>query len=133
MKPGLILFVLAAFFMASMAAVAHGVSLSDLDMEWFRENPSPLSWGPDPFIPKVSLGVTGKTLGLSDSGVSLTAVIMGGAKPAAVVNGVVVHPGGRIKGSKVVRITKNSVYLKGPGGLLEIHLKPLFKIKSSLP
>lgn len=133
MKPGLNLLVLVTLFAASLTSAAHGVSLSDLDMEWFRENPSPVSWGPDPFIPKVSLSVPGTPSGASDHGISITAIIMGGGKPAAVINGVVVHPGGSIEGSKVIRIMKNSVLLKGPGGSFEIPLKPLFNVKSSLP
>ncbi len=133
MKPGLVLVIPVTLFMLSMTAVAHGASLSDLDVEWFRENPSPVSWGPDPFIPKVSLSVPGESSGPSDRGISFTAVIMGGGKPAAVLNGVVVHPGDSIRGSKVLRIMKNSVLLKGPAGSVEIPLKPLFNVKNSLP
>ena len=133
MKPGFVLFAVVALATASLALSAHASSLSDLDVDWFRENPSPVSWGPDPFVPKVSMGIPGEPSGPAAGGNLLSAVILGGQKPAAVLNGVVVHQGDIVRGSKVLRIMKNSVLLKGSAGSVEIPLKPLFNVKNSLP
>ncbi len=106
-------------------------AVSDLDLEWFRDRPTEVQWGPDPFLPKVRIDQgSGNTSGQK---YILTAVILGGKKPAAVIDGEVVHVGEKIGSNRVVKILKDSVVLKGPSGLVEVPLKPLFSLGSSLP
>ncbi len=106
-------------------------AVSDLDLEWFRDRPTEVQWGPDPFLPKVRIDQgSGNT---TDQKYILTAVILGGEKPAAVIDGEVVHAGEKIGSSRVVKILKDSVVLKGSSGLVEVPLKPLFSLGSSLP
>ncbi len=106
-------------------------AVSDLDLEWFRDRPTEVQWGPDPFLPKVRIDQgSGNTSGQK---YILTAVILGGEKPAAVIDGEVVHVGEKIGSNRVVKILKDSVVLKGSSGLVEVPLKPLFSLGSSLP
>ncbi len=106
-------------------------AVSDFDLEWFRDRPMEVQWGPDPFLPKIRLDKgSGNSSGRK---YILTAVILGGEKPAAVIDGEIVHAGGKIGSHRVVKILKDSVVLKGPSGLVEVLLKPLFSLGNNLP
>ncbi len=117
----------------SFASPGSSVPLSEMDLDWFRERPLETEWGPDPFMSKVPISAEG--MGQEGPGASflLTAVLMGGEEPSAVLNGSVVHVGDRINGHSVTRITKRSIFLKGPSGTAEILLKPLFSIEGKTP
>ena len=125
---------LAAIFCLMLLAAAGQVcagAVSDLDLEWFRDSPMEVQWGPDPFLPKVRIDQgSGNKPGQK---YILTAVILGGEKPAAVIDGEVVHAGEKIGSHRVVKILKDTVVLKGPSGLVEVPLKPLFSLGNSLP
>lgn len=107
----------------------YGAAVSDLDLDWFRDRPMEMQWGPDPFLPKVPLG--GQVS--SDRKFVLSAVILGGGRPAAVMDGKVLHKGDMIGSYSVLRILNDTVILKGPSGLVEVSLKPLFSLGGDLP
>jgi len=121
---------LAAF---ALASPGFSVPLSEMDLDWFREKPLDTEWGPDPFVSKVPISAGGKASADPETSFLLTAVLLGSEKPAAVLNGSVVHVGDRIQGHRVTRITKKSIFLKGPSGTAEILLKPLFSIEGKTP
>jgi len=116
------------------ASTAFSLPLSEIDLDWFRERPLDAQWGPDPFVPKVSQPKvdTGADAPAKEPFV-LTAVMMGGEKPAAILNGSVVVVGETVKGHKVVKITRKSIFLRGLKGTAEIPLKPLFNLRDQTP
>ncbi|MEE8319428.1 MAG: hypothetical protein V3R44_01930 [bacterium] len=131
MRPISLLNTICCLMLIAVVGQVQAGAVSDLDLEWFRDRPTEVQWGPDPFLPKVRIDQgSGNTSGQK---YILTAVILGGEKPAAVIDGEVVHAGEKIGSNRVVKILKDSVVLKGPSGLVEVPLKPLFSLGSSLP
>ncbi len=111
------------------SATLYGAAVSDMDLDWFRDRPMEMQWGPDPFLPKVPMGEQSS----SDRKFDLSAVILGGERPAAVMDGKVVHKGDVIGSYHVLRILTDTVVLKGQAGLVAVPLKPLFSLGGDLP
>ena len=115
------------------AAPLHAVPIADMDLQWFRDNPIEPHWGPDPFVPKVN--ITKGRGGQKEARVPfvLSAVLLGGETPAAILNGSVVHKGETVMGHRVVKITNRSIFLRGASGTTEVPLKPLFSLQDGKP
>lgn len=117
----------------ALTGTVLSVPLSEIDIGWFREKPLEPVWGKDPFVPKVHVtGVKGAPVTSGESFV-LTAVLLGGERPAAILNGWVVQVGDTVLGHNITRITKKSVFIRGPSGTSEIPLKPLFSVEGQKP
>jgi len=121
-------------FVIVLVFSAQGLSipLSELDLGWFGERPLGPRWGPDPFMSKIRTAPEKGKSG-SKEPFALTAVLLGGANPAAVLNGSIVHIGDVIQNHRVLKITKRSIFLKGPSGTSEVELKPLFSMEDQSP
>lgn len=133
MKNIFLLAALVLFVTFVLLGTGLAIPLSEIDIGWFRENPMEPVWGKDPFVPKVRIGQDkGAPIEVKDHFV-LTAVLLGGEKPAAIINGSVVQVGDKVNNFRVVKITRKSIFLKGPSGTTEIPLKPLFSIEESKP
>jgi hypothetical protein len=121
--------------LCALMLVSQGFSipLSDLDLDWFRDNPLDMEWGPDPFVAKIPIAVEGKTHGKKKEPFNLTAVLLGGENQAAILNGAVVHVGDTVLGYRVTRITKRYIYLRSSSGTVQVPLRPLFSIDDQKP
>lgn len=133
MKTFLSLTVMALSVTSLLLGTGLAVPLSEADIGWFRESPLHLVWGKDPFVPKVRMAQDNGSAAKLEDQFILTAVLLGRENPAAILNGSVVQVGDRIDDYKVARITRKSIFLKGPSGTTEIPLKPLFSVEGSKP
>jgi hypothetical protein len=131
----ILLLIIGVNILFALMFVSPGLSipLSDLDLDWFRERPLEMEWGPDPFVAKIPIDVKEKAAGKKKKPFNLTAVLLGGEKPAAILNGAVVHVGDTILGYKVTGITKRFLFLRSSSGTTQVPLRPLFSIKDQIP
>ncbi len=132
--PGAVFALVLAFLpLPGSAAAEAAFPLVDTDLEWFRSRPLEVRWGADPFVskaPSAAQAAPGKPL---PPAFLLSAVILGGEEPAAVVDGEVVHRGGEIRGYRVERIERDRVMLSGSTGRLTVPLLPLYRLHQTLP
>lgn len=126
----------ALFFLlttAFLTGTGLTIPMSEIDIGWFRESPVEPLWGTDPFVPKVRVIQDQVVPPAGEKSFVLTAVLLGGENPTAILNGSVVKVGDNISDHKVTRITRKSIFLKGPTGTTEIPLKALFSFEGQKP